>query len=98
MQSNYSKYCTISYASIANVDRQAGILAGNILCLLVVGCNLCQQSFVRADIIYKLQVVGSAHFPAPSVSYSPEHGGQRLSLGDGVYEMRVDQLNPCIRF
>lgn len=49
------------------------------------------------DVDCTLQVIGSAHFPLPSVTYSPQHASQRLALGQGTYEMRVDQLNPCIR-
>lgn len=51
-----------------------------------------------ADTFCILQVIGSAHFPLPSITYSPQHDSQRLALGQGTYEMRVDQLNPCIRF
>lgn len=44
------------------------------------------------------EVCGTLRFPLPSMSFSREHGDQRLALGHGTYEMRVDQLNPCIRF
>lgn len=43
------------------------------------------------------QVHGALKFPLPSVSYSSEHGHQGIGLGEGTYEMRLDQLNPCIR-
>ncbi|KAL3151758.1 hypothetical protein ABBQ38_012735 [Trebouxia sp. C0009 RCD-2024] len=43
------------------------------------------------------EVIGSSHFPLPSVTYTPG-GSQRLAPGQGTYEMCVDQLNPCIRF
>lgn len=46
----------------------------------------------------RFEVCGTLQFPLPSVSYSPHHGNQQLSLGDGTYELSIDQLNPCISF
>ena len=45
-----------------------------------------------------MQVCGTLRFPLPSMSFSRERGDQQLALGHGTYEMRVDQVNPCIRF
>ena len=47
--------------------------------------------------LLQVQVHGALKFPLPSVSYSSEHGHQGFGLGEGTYEMRLDQLNPCIR-
>jgi hypothetical protein len=58
-----------------------------------------QVVFVRLQTynLLQVQVHGALKFPLPSVSYSSEHGHQGLGLGEGTYEMRLDQLNPCIR-
>lgn len=37
------------------------------------------------------------HFPMPSITYSPETGGQQFRLGEGTYELKLDQLNPIIQ-
>ena len=52
---------------------------------------------LQAYNLLQVQVHGALKFPLPSVSYSSEHGHQGLGLGEGTYEMRLDQLNPCIR-
>lgn len=59
------------------------------------GITFRQEVPVTRNVAF--EVHGALKFPLPSVSYSSEHGHQGLGLGEGTYEMRLDQLNPCIR-